>query len=547
MRKPLIISLTLSLSLLMASCTLRNQNKLFNSEDLIAKPISIQGTKFIDGYGRQIILNGINLVNKNPKVNYIGEEGPETFGNFKKWGFNVIRLGIIWDGLEPQPGVYNEKYLEAIDNQIKMAEENGLFVFLDMHQDLFSSKYSDGAPEWATLDEGKQHVTGSVWSDAYLISPAVQTSWDNFWSNAPALDGIGIQDHYAKAWKHVAKRYMNNHTVIGYDVMNEPFAGSDAQMFMPVLFTAYADLISEESDKKYTAEDIAMIWSNQKSRYQALTKVATKERFSKVMDAVYDLNSAFESGPLQSFYQKTANAIREVDNEKILFFNHSYFCNSGVRTALEPVKADNGQPDPLVAYAAHAYDLLVDTDNLSNSSSERINLIFERIYESGKRMNVPVLIGEWGALGRDLPGRTALAHTNIKHFENFLFSNTYWSYDLGTEKHSYFKEAVIRPYPACISGNLVSYHYNIESGVFTCLWNEKAHIKAPTMIYLPNINLISQKNTGFKPATDGYSIKPINESSAGYMMIPSLGKEQQREISFIIKKGQEKVINTSAE
>ena len=59
---------------------------------------------------------------------------------------------------------------------------------------------------------------------------------------------------------------------------------------------------------------------------------------------------------------------------KIIFLNHSYFCNSGVKTAIEPVKGVDGNPDPLVAYSAHGYDLLVDTKNLSSSSKTDLNL-----------------------------------------------------------------------------------------------------------------------------------------------------------------------------
>ncbi len=542
MKKILLFSLSLMFAFLLITCT-SEKSKTTEYNDILAKPVTINGTKFIDGFGRQILLNGMNLVNKNPKENYIGQyTNPEIFKNFKKWGFNVIRLGIIWDGLEPEPGVYNEEYLQEIDKQIKLAEDNGLFVFLDMHQDLFSVKYSDGAPKWATLDEEKPHITGSVWSDAYLISPAVQTSWDNFWKNTQVSDSIGVQDHYANAWKHVAKRYVGNHTVIGYDVMNEPFAGSAAQMYMPILFTAYAELISSESDKKYTAQDVAIMW--EENRFEALKKVATKERFSMVVDAVYELNSAFEKGPLQAFYQKVANAIREVDDKKIFFFNHSYFCNSGVSTALEPVKLANGQVDPLVAYAAHGYDLLVDTDELSNSSTDRLELIFERIHESGKRMNVPVLIGEWGALGGETPGRTDLAHTNLEIFEKHLFNNTYWAYGPGTEKYSYFK-ALIRPYPAFISGELISYSYNVETGEFNCKWDEKVNIKAPTKIYIPNLDAVSQKNISMIPDRDGSIIEPLSGSKGGYLIISPLGKSQQREISFLIEKTEKSDISLS--
>src|SRR5690625_7193003 len=102
-------------------------------------------------------------------------DDPELFRVFRDEGINVLRLGIIWDGLEPEPGQYNEAYLKEIDKRIEWAAKNNLYVFLDMHQDLFSVKYGDGAPEWATLDEDLPHVTGDVWSDAYLMSPAVQT------------------------------------------------------------------------------------------------------------------------------------------------------------------------------------------------------------------------------------------------------------------------------------------------------------------------------------------------------------------------------------
>ena len=52
-----------------------------------------------------------------------------------------------------------------------------------MHQDLYSVLYADGAPKWATLTEGKPHKTGDIWSEAYMLSEAVQNAFDNFWAN----------------------------------------------------------------------------------------------------------------------------------------------------------------------------------------------------------------------------------------------------------------------------------------------------------------------------------------------------------------------------
>ncbi len=127
----------------------KNNKQATLNENILPSTITVKGDQFVDNYGRQVILNGINVGSKNKEDGYIFQSGPELYTNLKKWGVNCIRFLIIWDGLEPEPGVYNEAYLKEIDKRIKWAEENDIFVVLDMHQDLFSVKYSDGAPEWA--------------------------------------------------------------------------------------------------------------------------------------------------------------------------------------------------------------------------------------------------------------------------------------------------------------------------------------------------------------------------------------------------------------
>ncbi|MBR8535875.1 cellulase family glycosylhydrolase [Carboxylicivirga sediminis] len=535
MKRLHFVVLVVFIGMFLGACQQVNDNN--------ATSLHINGTEFIDQHGRQVLLNGVNLVNKKPEEGYIGPEKEDAFKNFRKWGFNVIRLGVIWDGLEPQPGVFNEAYLQKIDEQIQWAKDNNLFVFLDMHQDLFSVKFSDGAPEWATLDEGEEHITGAVWSDSYLISPAVQKSWDNFWANKQVDGGMGVQDHYAKAVQHLAKRYSDNSTVIGFDIMNEPFAGSDAKMFMPVLFTAYAQVVSEKTNTEVSALEVAQMWENTGNRYEALQLVNDKESFAKVMDAVYELNSSFEKGALQSFYQKVANAVREVTSDKMLFFNHSYFCNSGVYTALKPFTLSNGEVDKNVVYAAHGYDLLVDTDNLSDSSDERLELIFGRINESGKRMNVPVLIGEWGALGHETPGRVELAHRNLRLFEKYLFNNTYWAYHEGTEKYSYFKYGVIRPFPSEIAGKLLSYDYDPQKSVFSCKWMEKAEIKAPTRIFIPVFENVSFNSLELMPKSDAYKFVKNDNGIGGYLEIQPQGTAQERSLKITIKPNRELEMN----
>ncbi len=504
--------------------------------------IQVKDQKFIDPQGRQVLLSGINFISKNPAEKYIPPQGVETFQQFKSWGFNCIRLGIIWDGLEPEPGKYNEDYLAEIDKRIQWAADNGIYVLIDMHQDLYGAKFSDGAPDWATLDEGKDHYTGAVWSDSYLISPAVQTAFDNFWKNKPASDGIGIQDHYANLWKYLAKRYSKNTTVIGYDIMNEPFMGTSANKIMPTMLEAYAEILVQETGQAPpTEEELLMMWSDEESRLEALNLISTREKYSKVVDAIYSDNASFERNELQSMYQKVADAIREEDQNHILFLNHSYFSNTGVSTAIETTKLADGTVDKQVAYAAHGYDLVVDTKEVENPSYERVEFIFDRIAESGKRMNVPVLVGEWGALhGKSLKMVETARHL-VGLLESHKFSNTYWAFYNNIETYSYFKNAIIRPYPQHISGSLVEYNYDFKTGDFTCIWNETEQSKSPTIIYVPNLKLLSKEDIKTTPSAEQIVFEYSDKSNAGKLFISPVGEDIVRTVSFCLqtRKGDE--------
>jgi endoglycosylceramidase len=511
------------------------------SMDRISEYVSINGQKFLDPYGRELTLHGINVVNKNPETGYLGHISPEEMAKFKTWGFNVIRLGIIWDGLEHEPGVYNEAYLKGVDEMIQWAADNDLYVFLDMHQDLYSVEFSDGAPSWATITNDQAHETGAVWSDSYLISPAVQTAFDNFWANAPAPDGIGIQDHYLNLWKHIAKRYESNTTVIGYDIMNEPFMGSDANNVMPLLLQAYAMILVEKTGQAPPSEEELMyMWSAE--RLKVLETLSEKEVYRKMIDGIYDVNAAFEQGPLTAFFQKSRDAIREVDQHHIIFTEHSYFTNMGVTGALGEIVDEHGKKDPLVAYAAHGYDLVVDTEALALGSNDRVELIFERIAETGKRLDVPVLIGEWGALHGKSPELIPVADFLMSEYNKHGFSDTFWAYGKFLDEAS-FLNVLKKPYPVSISGNLISYSYAYEQGDFSCEWTENPDISAPSIIFIPDLDKLNKEEISIMPDAESIEIVKIDQSNAGHLIITPTGKSEKRVVTFKINKAEEQEIS----
>ncbi|WP_018473822.1 cellulase family glycosylhydrolase [Echinicola pacifica] len=489
-------------------------------EDPLVRSIQVDGDRFVDHAGREIILSGINLVNKSPKDNYMPLVDKDFYKRLQEWGMNSIRLVVIWDGVEPEMDQFDEKYLKELDKHIKWAAEYGVFVILDMHQDLFSAKYSDGAPRWATLDEGLEHYKGEVWSDSYLISPAVQGAFDNFWQNKPAADGKGLQDHYAEMWKMLAERYKNQSNVIGYDLMNEPFPGSIAQQAMPALLTAYGELHAKKTGIILGEEELMGIWSEPSSRNEALQKLDNAADFGSVIQALSPLTSAFEKERLQPFYQKVAQAIREVDEQKIIFLEHTYFGNMGVASSIQRTTLPNGKPDPQVAYAPHAYDLVVDTEFSSETSSSRVDYILQVISETAKKLQMPVWLGEWGAYYGGGNNMVPVAQHAITQIEKYNFSHAYWSYENGLENRPYFLQSLQRPYPFAINGELKNYHWKPDTNEFEMTWQENPSLKASTLIFFPDLSGLSEEEL---KVVNGKLITHEN-SNSGWVEIPANGK-----------------------
>lgn len=173
-------------------------------------------------------------------------------------GFNVVRLGIIWEGLEPgsphstpndprycgphragrpfpslgRANPYDpatvRRYLRRTDTIVRLLAAAGIRVIVDMHSDVYGSAFSnaagatpwngEGAPPWATCTGRARFVAPPGWGSGYA-SPAVQTAIHHFFANDVRAD---LQGQYARVWQAVAGHFRGNRNVIGYEVYNEP-------------------------------------------------------------------------------------------------------------------------------------------------------------------------------------------------------------------------------------------------------------------------------------------------------------------------------------
>lgn len=218
-----------------------------------AFPLQVSPTtrRFIDENNRERYFHGVNVVMK--RYPYIPETSQfdsvlsfseEDMQNLESWGLNIIRLGTQWPGYEPERGSYNESYIEILESIVNKSSQHNIFTLLDFHQDILNEKFcGEGIPVWAvkepdyawsfprplqlasyildkdgipTPEDCAKH-DWLTYHFAFQTSAAYQSLYDN-------VDGI--QDSFGSFWQRVANRFQNNDFVVGYELINEPFAGN---------------------------------------------------------------------------------------------------------------------------------------------------------------------------------------------------------------------------------------------------------------------------------------------------------------------------------
>jgi endoglycosylceramidase len=182
-----------------------------------------RGPYLVDRAGRVVIIHGINAVYK--RAPYVAPDSKRGFtARDAKFladnGFNAVRLGVLFAGVMPKPGVIDHHYLDQIDRIVKLLAAQKIWVLLDFHQDSFNEKFAgEGFPAWAVHDDGLPFVNlGSFFVNDQ--TPAVQTAYSHLWD-----DSEHLWQYYTQAWVAVAQKWRNQPYLMGYDLFNEPNAG----------------------------------------------------------------------------------------------------------------------------------------------------------------------------------------------------------------------------------------------------------------------------------------------------------------------------------
>lgn len=447
--------------------------------------ITVDGKIFIDEFGRERIFNGVNFCDKQGfdvcKYTFRELKDRSVLEKCKENGFNIIRLGFTWSVVEPQPNCYNDKFLDDIGDILDCAYKNEIYIYLDMHQDLYSSAthFGDGAPKWATLTDGfKPQIPKKVWAEGYFYGKAVHRAFDNFWSNR-TVNGKGLQDYYADMWAYIADKFKDKPALFGFDLMNEPFPGSDGGTIFKKL-VANAIKVSL-TDKRIKPLGLAVDLIKD-GGIQGPLKQFNGDVFQKIVRVGEPLVHKFDKEKYSPFLNKVSKSIREKTNNGIIFMDSCYYSNLGISTVTPPITVD-GKREEQLCYSPHSYDLTVDTPIYRFANNSRVFSMFAEHQKTQDRLGVPVLVGEWGSMSRGLKW---LPHIEflLDLFDNNKWSNTYWAFCKALFKHPICK-VLSRPYPKAVTGDIISYHFDRENNVFTLEFNQDKKFAVPSVVYLP--------------------------------------------------------------
>lgn len=231
--------------------------------------INNQGSRFIDEFGRTVMLRGVNLPAKLPvvggedlfdtrHVSFVGAPWPidvakEQAAKLQKLGMNFVRLGVTWEAvMHGGPNTFDEEYLTYLGQLVSILEEKGILVDIDLHQDAFSRVTGgDGAPLWVVTAAGlvpeNFYETAAAITESGALSrgePYPYLTWPSnlarlgcmtmfalFWGGAtyaPKLKGPDgnslqyfLQEQYLLFASKVAERVKHNKNILSIATMNE--------------------------------------------------------------------------------------------------------------------------------------------------------------------------------------------------------------------------------------------------------------------------------------------------------------------------------------
>lgn len=194
-----------------------------------------------DSYGRVRFFHGIQSVQKQFPwyENWVFNQ--TQINLYASWGFNIMRVGWMWSGFEPAQDQFNYTYAKMMQQVVANNAAAGIYSLLDAHQDCFSSKFClyDGIPLWVADKSVPREAfpwpmggncSSRNW-ELNCLTEAAGQAYQDLYDNTN-----GMLDDFIQFWSKSSQFWTGNKNVIGYELINEPFAGdvyADPLLFLP--------------------------------------------------------------------------------------------------------------------------------------------------------------------------------------------------------------------------------------------------------------------------------------------------------------------------
>ncbi|MDQ3987341.1 MAG: cellulase family glycosylhydrolase [Actinomycetota bacterium] len=412
-----------------------------------------------DAEGRARFFHGVNAVWKlkpyYPPSSVFGTARSKSYFDRRdarflaRTGLNSVRLGVLFVGVEPKHDKFDNSYLRRMEAITKMLAKEGVTVMVDFHQDMYNEKFDgEGFPDWSVHDDGIPPTNCCGFPGNYF-TPAVRRTFDNLWDNTADL-----HDEYRDAWKHVVVRFKDEPNVIGYDLLNEPWPGSQ-------------------------------------------TESCANPQGCPV----------FDTEKLQPFFEHVMAGIRKVDPTGIIWWDPNVITNSGAMNnvgLLSPIEPNVNQGISFHIYciAGSPSTGIRPGDDPSCPRSEPF--AFSNQHAAAARNDSSLFLTEFGASDdrRDIRRVTRLADQNMVSWHYWHYGEWKDPTTTGTGgAQGLFKDDLKRPetlkqlkahllirtYPQAVAGDPESFRFRpwTNNRRFILTFNADPKISAPTVVFVP--------------------------------------------------------------
>jgi hypothetical protein len=531
------------------------KNIAFANETYIhnARILLKQDKWFKDDKSRYVLFRGVNFASRSkfppylPIVpldkniisdNELDEEIKKMavhLDRLKHLGLNIVRLLILWKGLEPLPNPdvdknllpEGEKYLDLMRKVIDALYARHLFVILDFHQDIAHEIFGgDGFPDWAlAIDEKHQlplqpKTNNKIWAASYNFNKTVKNTLKSFWLNdltntQTGLKHFPVRSHLEKTIGLTAKFFRdseassasideNGHpAIIGIEPFNEPHpVGIDKVHFeSDLLKQFYFNVLSEI--RKYDSKLFLFIeprvdWSVFSSEETNKTSLRSSLSLRGFDLSRFDLRQFLKIGDMNLIRTPVDGDIAKrglIDSPKEI---NSYL----------PFESD--LPESFRSrgvFAFHYYDVRALGSSMlkipKGISQYKYDWpkVYQQLLEGAKKRGLIPFITEFGG-SYDSEQIREYMNLLFIQIESHLLNSTYWNYDLyhtdegkdnwnlenfsllGSNRLPRNIDVVARPYPMLSSAepSLLSFDIDSKNAIIIL---DGIVVEAPTIIYVP--------------------------------------------------------------